>query len=89
MVLAHWPLDEVTFWRSRAVCLTHVQFTNIKVQKWTPNMKPIANPSLMARTDGSQDIVHLPTKRYRKPTYPFVADLRFKSKVHVSARDKT
>lgn len=35
MVLAHWPLDEVTFWRSRAVCLTHVQFTNIKVQKWT------------------------------------------------------
>jgi len=57
----------------------------------SPELKPIANPSLMALTDGAinQDIVHLPANRYRKPTYPFVADLQFKPEVYVSARDKT
>jgi hypothetical protein len=45
----------------------------------------------MALTDGAinQDIVHLPANRYRKPTYPFVADLQFKPEVYVSTRDKT
>lgn len=56
----------------------------------SPELKPIANPSLMALTDGAinQDIVHLPANQYRKPTYPFVSDLRFKPEVFVSARSK-
>ena len=56
----------------------------------SPELKPIANPSLMALTDGAinQDIVHLPANRYRKPTYPFVADLEFKPEVYISIRDK-
>jgi len=43
----------------------------------SPELAPIANPSLMALTDGAinQDIVHLPANRYRRPSYPFVADL--------------
>lgn len=56
----------------------------------SPELKPIANPSLMALTDGAinQDIVHLPANRYRKPTYPFVSDLQFKPEVYMSARNK-
>jgi microcystin degradation protein MlrC len=54
----------------------------------SPELAPIANPSLMALSDGSinQDIVHLPANRYRVPTYPFVADLKFTPKAFLSAR---
>jgi microcystin degradation protein MlrC len=54
----------------------------------SPELAPIANPSLMALTDGSinQDIVHLPANKYRKPTYPFVDGLSFTPQAYVSAR---
>ena len=54
----------------------------------SPELSPIANPSLMALSDGSinQDIVHLPANQYRVPTYPFVEDLHFKPKARISAR---
>ena len=45
----------------------------------SPELKPLANPSLMALSDGAinQDLQHLPKNRLRKPSYPFVPDLRF------------
>lgn len=57
----------------------------------SPELNPIANPSLMALSDGAinQDIVHLPPNQYRKPSYPFVADLTFKPEVYTSARSRT
>jgi len=56
----------------------------------SPELDPIANPSLMALTDGAinQDIVHLPKNKYRRPTYPFVDDLKFTPKVYQSARSR-
>ena len=56
----------------------------------SPELAPIANPSLMALSDGAinQDIVHLPANRYRRPSYPFVADLNFTPKVYGSARNR-
>jgi microcystin degradation protein MlrC len=56
----------------------------------SPELAPIANPSLMALSDGAinQDIVHLPANRYRKPSYPFVADLKFTPQVYGSARNR-
>ena len=56
----------------------------------SPELAPIANPSLMALSDGAinQDIVHLPANRYRRPTYPFVDDLKFTPKVYASARNR-
>ncbi len=56
----------------------------------SPELAPIANPSLMALSDGSvnQDIVHLPPNRLRKPSYPFVEDLTFTPKVYTSSRSK-
>ena len=57
----------------------------------SPELSPLANPSLMALSDGSinQDIVHLPANKYRVPTYPFVADLHFTPKAIPSARSRT
>lgn len=54
----------------------------------SPDLAPIANPSLMALSDGAinQDIVHLPKSRYRKPSYPFVEDLTFTPKAITSKR---
>ncbi len=56
----------------------------------SPELAPIANPSLMALSDGAinQDIVHLPANRYRRPSYPFVASLGFTPKVYGSARNR-
>lgn len=53
----------------------------------SPELAPIANPSLMALSDGAinQDIVHLPANKYRRPSYPFVPDLTFTPKVYGSA----
>jgi microcystin degradation protein MlrC len=54
----------------------------------SPELAPLANPSLMALSDGAinQDIVHLPKNRLRKPSYPFVDDLTFQPKAIISAR---
>jgi microcystin degradation protein MlrC len=54
----------------------------------SPELAPLANPSLMALSDGAinQDIVHLPKNRFRKPSYPFVDDLTFQPKAITSAR---
>jgi microcystin degradation protein MlrC len=56
----------------------------------SPELAPIANPNLMALSDGAinQDIVHLPANRYRRPSYPFVANLSFTPKVYGSARNR-
>jgi microcystin degradation protein MlrC len=56
----------------------------------SPQLKPLANPSLMALSDGAinQDLEHLPKNRLRKPSYPFVADLEFKPYSITSARSK-
>lgn len=55
----------------------------------SPELKPIANPSLMALSDGSviQDYARL-GNHHRKPLYPFVPDLAFTPKVYLSARSK-
>lgn len=46
----------------------------------SPELSPLANPSLMALSDGAinQDLEHLPKNRLRNPSYPFVPDLKFR-----------
>jgi microcystin degradation protein MlrC len=57
----------------------------------SPELAPIANPSLMALSDGAinQDIVHLPANQHRRPSYPFVADLSFTPQVYGSVRNRS
>ncbi len=61
----------------------------VKAGYLVPEIEAIANPNLMALTEGSvnQDIPHLGS-RYRVPTYPWVPDLKFQPRVFPSARSK-
>jgi microcystin degradation protein MlrC len=54
----------------------------------SPELKPLANPSVMALSDGAinQDLEHLPKNRLRKPSYPFVPNLQFKPYTVTSER---
>jgi microcystin degradation protein MlrC len=54
----------------------------------SPELGPLAKPSLMALSQGSidQDIIHLPKNKFRKPSYPFVDDLTFTPHAITSAR---
>jgi microcystin degradation protein MlrC len=54
----------------------------------SPELAPLANPSLMALTDGvvSQDIPALPNRRRRKGTLPFEPNTDFRPRAVASAR---
>jgi microcystin degradation protein MlrC len=54
----------------------------------SPELAPLANPSLMALSDGAinQDIIHLPQNKHRTPSYPFAADLSYTPRTIASAR---
>jgi microcystin degradation protein MlrC len=62
----------------------------VKAGYLVPEIAAIANPNLMALTDGAvnQDIEHLPKNRYRTPSYPFVPDLQWKPVAFVGARSQ-
>ena len=60
----------------------------VKAGYLVPEIAAIANPNLMALTDGAvnQDIEHLPKNKYRVPSYPIVSDFNWKPVAIVSAR---
>ncbi len=62
----------------------------VKAGYLVPEIEAIANPNIMALTDGSvnQDIEHLASKN-RVPTYPFVPDPKWEPAAIVSARSKS
>jgi len=66
---------------------THFKIVVVKSGYLEPEIARIANPNLMALTEGAvnQDIVHL-TNDHRIPSYPFQPDLKWKPFTVVSAR---
>ncbi len=54
----------------------------------SPDLAPIANPNLMALTDGviNQDIAALPNRRRVRPTYPFDENFAYSPQVCFSTR---
>ncbi|MBW4028275.1 MAG: M81 family metallopeptidase [Acidobacteria bacterium] len=54
----------------------------------SPELAPIANPNLMALSDGSilQDLDKLPKKKFRPPTYPFEPTLAWQPSPILSKR---
>jgi microcystin degradation protein MlrC len=54
----------------------------------SPELAPIANPNLMALSDGAinQDIEGLPPNLFRPPTFPFDRTFNWQPSAHVSAR---
>jgi microcystin degradation protein MlrC len=93
LVLAAWrrPYHDLIDFRRLGLEPKSFRIIVVKSGYLSPELKPIANPSLMALSDGAinQDIVNLPKNRYRRPSYPFVPDLAFTPEVYVSARSRT
>jgi microcystin degradation protein MlrC len=56
----------------------------------SPELAPIANPNLMALSDGAinQDIEGLQPNQFRAPTFPFKRDLPWTPQVIISARSE-
>jgi microcystin degradation protein MlrC len=67
---------------------TQVRLLVVKSGYLSPELAPIANPNLMALTDGviNQDIENLPSHRRHQPSYPFVKDFSYTAKVFFSTR---
>ncbi|QCI99529.1 M81 family metallopeptidase [Agrobacterium larrymoorei] len=69
---------------------TKARLLVVKSGYLSPELQPIANPNLMALTDGviNQDIEKLPSKRRRQPTFPFVREFDYTPSANLSARWK-
>ena len=82
------PFHEMRDFTSLGLEPTSFKIVVVKSGYLVPPIAKIANPNLMALTDGAvnQDIVHLPKNRYRVPSYPFVPDMKWKPFTIVSAR---
>jgi microcystin degradation protein MlrC len=54
----------------------------------SPELAPIANPALMALSDGSilQDLEKLPANQFRPPTFPFDRSFAWQPFTIISAR---
>ena len=81
------PFHEIRDFTSLGLEPTSFKIVVVKAGYLVPAIAKIANPNLMALTDGAvnQDIVHL-SNRYRAPSYPFQPDLQWKPFTVVSAR---
>jgi microcystin degradation protein MlrC len=82
------PFHELRDFTSLGLEPTSFKIVVVKAGYLVPPIAKIANPNLMALTDGAvnQDIVHLPKNKYRVPSYPFEPDLQWKPFTVVSAR---
>lgn len=65
-----------------------VRLLVVKSGYLSPELAPIANPNLMALTDGviNQDIERLKNERRKTPIYPFQKDFDFVANAQLSAR---
>ena len=82
------PFHEIKDFTSLGLDPTSFRIVVVKAGYLVPPIARVANPNLMALTPGAvnQDIVHLPTNKYRIPSYPFVPDLKWKPFTIISAR---
>ena len=83
------PFHEIRDFTSLGLEPASFKIVVVKAGYLVPEIAKIANPNLMALTDGAinQDIEHL-ASRYRVPTYPFKPDLRWQPFTVVGARSQ-
>ena len=81
------PFHEINDFRALGLEPTHFKIVVVKAGYLVPPIAKVANPNLMALTDGAinEDIEHL-ANLHRIPSYPFVPDLQWKPFVLVGAR---
>lgn len=84
------PFHEIRDFTLLGLEPTRFKIVVVKAGYLVPEIAEIANPNLMALTDGAinQDIEHLPENKYRVPSYPFVPDLRWTPFAVAGARSR-
>ena len=82
------PFHEIPDFTGLSLDPTRFKIVVVKAGYLVPEIAKIANPNLMALTDGAvnQDIEHLPKSKWRVPSYPFVPDLEWTPSAIVGAR---
>lgn len=82
------PFHEIRDFTALGLEPTSFKIVVVKAGYLVPEIAKIANPNLMALTDGAinEDIEHLPKSKWRVPSYPFVPDLRWTPSTIVGAR---
>lgn len=84
------PYHNLADFQRHGIDPTSVRLLVVKSGYLSPELAPIANPNLMALTDGviNQDIERLKNHRRRVPSYPFQKDFDFAPDVQPSIRWK-
>lgn len=82
------PYHDLADFRRLGLDLSGVRLLVVKSGYLSPDLARLANPNLMALTDGvvSQDIPHLADRRRRGPIYPFDRDFDVVPRARPSAR---
>ncbi|WOS64818.1 M81 family metallopeptidase [Sinorhizobium fredii] len=82
------PYHDIKDFRRLGLDPKAVRLLVVKSGYLSPELAPIANPNLMALTEGvvNQDIEHLASERRRRPIFPFDGDFEFTPKARLSAR---
>jgi microcystin degradation protein MlrC len=82
------PYHNIEDFRWLGLDPTAVRLLVVKSGYLSPELAPIANPNLMALTDGvvNQDIAHLASHRRARPVFPFDRDFDYAPAATLSAR---
>lgn len=84
------PYHDIADFTRHGIDPTSVRLLVVKSGYLSPELAPIAQPNLMALTDGviNQDIERLPNERRRRPSYPFDRAFDYVPEPQSSARWK-
>ena len=82
------PFHHVSDFSALGLNVRHIHMVVVKSGYLSPELAPIANPALMALTDGAvnQDIPALTNRRRTRPVYPFDQDFDWQPTVFRSRR---
>ncbi|WP_455274763.1 M81 family metallopeptidase [Rhizobium herbae] len=82
------PYHNIEDFRRLGLDPTAMRLLVVKSGYLSPELAPIANPNLMALTDGvvNQDIAHLASHRRARPVFPFDRDFDYAPAATLSAR---
>lgn len=82
------PFHDIRDFTSLQLNISDYKLLAVKSGYLSPELAPLANPNLMALSDGSilQDLDRLPKNRLRPPTFPFDRTFAWQPQVIFSAR---
>ena len=82
------PFHNISDFTSLGLDIPSFKLLVVKSGYLSPDLAPIANPNLMALSDGSilQDLDRLPKNEFRPPTYPFDKAFSWKPAPYVPGR---